>query len=129
MKVIQIVVEGVSEEQIQKDIERNLRGWKLILQEPKGADWKFMNPFFGHPWDGTSEELYRIISTYGRNPDTGKIRPMIIIFQWNGEDRFAWCSWEKVLYDCKTKIKHPIAPKYAGNITEKIIELCGDEIY
>ena len=97
--------------------------------EPTGADFKFMNPFFGHSWNGTSEDLKRIISTYGVNKANKRIRPMILVFQWNGEDRFAWCSWEKVLYDFHTEIKHPIEPKFSINITEKIIEICGNEIY
>ena len=61
MEVVKIVVEGVSEEQVMRDIERNLRGWKLLLQEPKGVSYEFMNPFFGHTWDGTAEDLLRII--------------------------------------------------------------------
>lgn len=121
MKIKSIVIEGLSEEQVRRDIERGLAGWKLLLQEPQGVEYQFINPFFGHPWDGTAEDLRRIITTYGKIQ--GKQKHMILRFQWNGEDRFAWCSWERVLYDCETEIKHHIEPKYSINITELIHKL------
>lgn len=123
MEKLQIVVKGVSEEQLQKDIERMTKGWRLFFIEPNNSDFKFINSFWGESWDETPSELKRIISTKGVNKSTGNIRPMILVFKWNGEDRFAWCSWEKVLYDFHTKIKHPIVPKFAINITNKIKEL------
>lgn len=123
MKQLRLIVEGLSEEQVMRDIERNLRGWKLLLQEPKGANYEFMNPFFGHSWDGTAENLRHIIITYG---NIGRHQKhMILRFQWNGEDRFAWCSWERVLYDCETCIKHPVEPKYAVNMVRLINDLFG----
>ena len=125
MKVMKIVVTGLSEEQVMRDIERNLRGWKLLLQEPKGVNYEFINPFFGHTWDGTAEDLLRIIKTYG--VIDGKLKHMILRFQWNGEDRFAWCSWERVLYDCETEIKHHLEPKYSASITRKIHELFNED--
>lgn len=123
MERIQIVVDGLSEEQVRKDIERNTRGWKLILQEPKGADYWFFNPFFGHSWDGTAESLRKIIITYGNVG--GHQKHMILRFLWNGQDRFAWCSWEKVLYDCESDIKYTMEPKYADSMVEAIKELFG----
>lgn len=118
MKPLQIVIEGISPEQIQKDIERNLKGWKLLLYPPKGMSYDFINPFFGHTWNGTSEDLRRIITTYGKV--NGQQKHMLTIFQWNGEDKFVWCSWTHELYDAKTGIKHLIEPKYADNITNLI---------
>lgn len=121
MKTMQIVIEGISEEQVMKDIERNLKGWKLLLQEPKGASYEFFNPFFGHSWNGTAEDLRKIITTYSKIG--GHQKHMILRFQWDGNDRFAWCSWERVLYDCKTGIKHPVEPKYADNMVQLINRL------
>ena len=123
MERIQIIVDGLSEEQVRKDIEKATKGWKLILQEPKGADYWFCNPFFGHSWDGTAESLRHIITVYG-NVD-GHQKHMILRFLWNGEDRFAWCSWERVLYDCEAKVKHSVEPKYTVNMVKLINTLFG----
>ena len=122
METIKIVVEGVSEEQIQRDIERNTRGWRLFLEPPKGQSYTFLNPFFGHGWDGSATNLCTILK-YTVNNETKKIRPHLCIFSYNGEDRFVWCSWERVLYDINTKVKHPIEPKFSVNITELINSL------
>lgn len=123
MKQMKIVIEGVSEEQIQRGIERMTKGWRLFFEEPAGVDYEFFNSFWGESWDETPESLKSIIQKHGINKNTGKIRPLILVFKLNGIDRFAWCSWERVLYDFNTKVKHPIEPKFAANITGKIKEL------
>ena len=61
MKEINIVVEGLSEEQVRKDIEKATKGWRLYFVEPQGVDWQFMQPFFGFKWNQTAEDLRRII--------------------------------------------------------------------
>lgn len=126
MKTMQIVIDGVSKEQFQRDIERAMKGWKLFFHASESSTFQFSNPFFGYSWDGTAEHLKKIISNFGVNKETKRVRPMILVFQWNGENRFAWCSWEKVLYDFNTKTKHSIEPKFSVNITNKIIDICGD---
>lgn len=127
MKTIQIVVEGVSEEQIQRDIERNTKGWRLFFEEPLGVEYEFFSPFWGFSWDGTPENLRDIIVEGTRVG--GKNKHFIAVFKYDGCDKFAWCSWTHELYDFKTKLKHITEPKHAYSITEKIIELCGNEIY
>ena len=124
MEKLQIIVEGVSEEQLQRDIERCTRGWKIFFQEPLNASYEFFVPFWGYSWDGTPEDLRDIIVKGTRVGDRNKQH--LAIFKYDGQDKFVWCSWTKELYDCGTRIKHPIEPKYAYNITEKIIELCED---
>lgn len=119
---MKIIVEGISEKQIQEGIKRCLAGWKLTLEAPKNANYEFMNPFWGHSWDGSIEQLKHIILTYGKI--NGIQKHMILVFRYNGEDRFAWCSWEKVLYDFKTQIKHNLVPKYADSMTTLIHKLC-----
>ena len=121
MKNIQIVVEGVSEEQIQKDIERNTRGWRLFFEEPKDASYEFLSPFWGFHWDGTSENLKEIITKGTRVGDKNKHH--ICLFKYNGEDRFAWCSWTKEVYDFNTKTKHQLEGK---GLARKIVELIED---
>lgn len=118
MKRLQIIVEGVSEEQIQKDIERNTRGWRLFFEEPKGAKYEFFSPFWGYHWDGTSENLKEIILEGARVGD--KIKQHICVFKYNGEDRFAWCSWTKEVYDFNTYIKYKLTDK---GLAKKIVDL------
>ena len=101
MKTIQIVLEGVSEAQIQNVIEKNTRGWWLFFEEPSGADFQFMTPFWGFHWDGTAEKLKEIILRGARVKD--KVKQHICVFKYNGIDRFAWCSWTKQVYDFDTK--------------------------
>ena len=101
MKTIQIVLEGVSEAQIQNAIEKNTRGWWLFFEEPSGADFQFLTPFWGFHWDGTAEKLKEIIFRGARVK--GKVKHHICVFKYNGIDRFAWCSWTKQVYDFDTK--------------------------
>lgn len=128
MKVMKIVVEGLSEEQIQKDIERMTKGWKLFFEEPTGAKYNFIQPFWGFPWDGTSENLKEIITEGTRVGDKNKQH--ICLFKYNGENRFAWCSWTKEVYDFNTKIKHQLEGNgLTRKITELIIDILGEDIY
>ena len=100
MKTMQIVIEGVSEEEIQKAIERNTKGWWLFFEEPRGANYKFFSPFWGYHWDGTPENLKEIVFRGARVKD--KVKQHICIFKYNGEDRFVWCSWTKEVCDLNT---------------------------
>lgn len=101
MKPLQIVIEGVSEIQIQKAIEKNTRGWWLFFEEPSDADFQFMSPFWGFHWDGTAKNLTDIILRGARVKD--KIKHHICVFKYNGKNMFAWCSWTKQVYDFSTK--------------------------
>ena len=127
MEKLQIVVEGVSEEQIQKDIERMTRGWRLFFIEPTGAKFSFLNPFWGREWNGTPANLKEIILE--GDYVEGHHKHCIVKFMYDGKERFAFCTWTKELYDFHSKAKYIMEPKIATNITEKIIELCGNEIY
>lgn len=117
MKAIKIVV-GVPEEQLQKDIERMAKGWKLFFVEPTGAKYKFIQPFWGFNWDGTSENLKEIITEGTRVGDKNKQH--LCIFKYDGEDKFAWCSWTKEVYDFSTKVKHQLE---GNGLAKKITEL------
>ena len=128
MENLQIVIEGVSEEQIQKDIERMTRGWRLFFIEPTGAKFSFLNPFWGREWDGTPANLKEIILE--GDYVEGHHKHCIVKFMYDGEERFAFCTWTKELYDFNTGIKHQLeGNRLALKITDKIIEICGDEIY
>lgn len=122
MKTIQVIIEGVSEEQIQKDIERLTKGWKLFFEEPEGAKYQFMHPFWGYSWDGTSDNLKETIL---KSTKVGECRKHhICVFKYNGEDRFAWCSWTKEIYDFNTKAKYQLEGNHiAMKITDLITEL------
>lgn len=121
MEALKIKVIGLSEEQVRKDIERMTKGWHLFFEEPTGVEYHFLKPFWGFSWNGTPENLRDIIvkgtEVQGRN------KQHLCIFKFNGEDKFVWCSWEKVLYDYNTGIKHPLEPKYAYAITTLIKKL------
>lgn len=101
MKTIQVILEGVSEAQIQNAIEKNTRGWRLFFKEPSSVDFQFMSPFWGFHWDGTAKNLKEIILRGARVK--GKVKPHICVFKYNDIDRFAWCSWTKQVYDFDTK--------------------------
>ena len=118
MKTMQIVIEGVSEEQIQKDIERMTKGWKLFFEEPTGAEYQFIQPFWGFPWNGTSEDLKEIITEGTRVGDKNKHH--ICIFKYDGEDMFAWCSWTKEVYDFRADVKHQLE---GNGLARKITDL------
>ena len=125
MKTMQIVIEGVSEAQIQKDIERMTKGWKLFFEEPTGADFQFMTPFWGFPWDGTAENLKEIILRGAKVKD--KVKQHICVFKYNGIDRFAWCSWTKQVYDFDTKKYYQLeGDKMAMKITSIINNIMRD---
>ena len=132
MKTIQIVLEGVSEAQIQNAIEKNTRGWWLFFEEPSGADFQFMTPFWGFHWDGTAKKLKEIILRGARVKD--KVKQHICVFKYNGIDRFAWCSWTKQVYDFDTKKYYQLeGGKMAMKITSIINNIMRDpdveEIY
>ena len=101
MEHLKLIIEGVSEIQIQKDIERMSRGWKLFFVEPTGANYNFIQPFWGFSWDGTSKNLKEIILKGAKIND--KLKQHICIFKYNGKDMFAWCSWTTQVYDFTTK--------------------------
>ena len=122
MKPLQIVIEGVSEAQIQDAIEKNTRGWCLFFEEPTGASFKFMQPFWGFHWDGTAENLKEIILRGARVKD--KVKQHICVFKYNGIDRFAWCSWTKQVYDFSSKKYYNLeGNKLASKITDLIVSL------
>lgn len=126
MEKIQIVVEGLSEEQVRKDIENATKGWRLFFIEPKGVDWQFMQPFFGFKWDQTPENLKEIIIKATKIKD--KRKQHICKFEWNGEDKFAWCSWTKQVYDFTTKKYYQLeGNKLANKITNVIIDTLEEE--
>lgn len=132
MKTMQIVLEGVSEAQIQNAIEKNTRGWWLFFEEPRSADFQFITPFWGFHWDGTAEKLKEIILRGARVKD--KVKQHICVFKYNGIDRFAWCSWTKQVYDFDTKKYYQLeGDKMAMKITSIINNIMRDsdveEIY
>jgi hypothetical protein len=132
MKTMQIILEGVSEAQIQNAIEKNTRGWWLFFEEPSGADFQFMSPFWGFHWDGTAKNLKEIILRGARVKD--KVKQHICVFKYNGIDRFAWCSWTKQVYDFDTKKYYQLeGDKMAMKITSIINNIMRDpdveEIY
>lgn len=117
---MQIIVEGVSEAQIQKDIKRMTAGWRLFFIEPENVKYQYLNPFWGYFWDGTSSNLKEIILK-GAKVD-GYLKQHILTFKYNGEDRFAWCSWTKEVYDFNTKIKYQLE---GNHLAMKITDLIG----
>lgn len=122
MKYLKLKIEGVSEIQIQKDIEKNTKGWRLFFEEPTGVSYQFMQPFWGYQWNQTSENLKDIIIKATKVGDKNKQH--ICVFKYNGIDRFAWCSWTKEVYDFNTKIKYQLkGNKLAKQITELIVTL------
>ena len=126
MEKIQIVVEGLSEEQVRKDIEEATKGWRLFFVEPEGVDWQFMNPFFGFKWNQTPEDLKRIILQAIKIKD--KYKKHICKFEWNGKDMFAWCSWTKQVYDFNTKKYYQLeGDNLARKITNVIINALKEE--
>jgi hypothetical protein len=125
MKTMQIVIEGVSEAQIQNAIEKNTRGWRLFFEEPSGVDFQFMSPFWGFHWDGTADNLKEIILRGARVKD--KVKQHICVFKYNGIDRFAWCSWTKQVYDFDTKKYYQLeGDKIAMKITSIINNIMRD---
>lgn len=122
MKTTQITVKGISEEQLQKDIERMAAGWKLFFEEPEGAKYQFINPFWGYSWDGTSDNLKEIILKAAKVGE--RLKQHICVFKYNNEDKFAWCSWTKEVYDFNTKTKYQLEGNHiAMKITDLITEL------
>lgn len=122
MKVVKIVVEGLSEEQIERDIERMTRGWRLFFIEPTDAKFQFLNPFWGRDWNGTPENLREVILE-GDYVD-GHHKHCIVKFMYDGEERFAFCTWTKEVYDFHTKTKHQLeGNRLAYKITELINKL------
>jgi len=125
MEKIQIVVEGLSEEQVRKDIEKATKGWRLYFVEPEGVDWHFIQPFFGFKWNQTPENLKEIIIKAIKVKD--KHKQHICVFKWNGEDKFAWCSWTKQVYDFTTKKYYQLeGNNLARKITDVIINALED---
>lgn len=120
MKQMQIIVEGVSEEKIQQDIERMTKGWRLFFEKPTGANYEFINTFWGVAWDGTVEDLKEVLTKGLKVGDKNK--HAIVVFEWNGRDRFAYCTWTRELYDFNTELKHYIDPKLkiSVGVTEEI---------
>lgn len=126
MKTIQITVKGVSEEQLQKDIKRMTAGWRLFFIEPEDAKYQFMNPFWGYSWDGTSDNLKEIILKCAKVGE--RLKQHICVFKYNGEDRFAWCSWTKEVYDFNTKAKYQLEGNHiAMKITDLIKTILTEE--
>ena len=126
MKKIQIVVEGLSEEQVRKDIEEATKGWRLFFVEPQGVDWQFIQPFFGFKWNQTPENLREIIVNNTKIKGVNKHH--VCRFEWNGIDMFVWCSWTKQVYDFHTKKYHQLeGDNLAKKITDVIINALEDE--
>ena len=119
MEKLQIIVNGLSEEQVRKDIEKCMKGWHLFFREPKDATYEFFVPFWGYTWDNTAENLKEIITKGSRVGEKNKHH--ICVFVYNGEDRFAWCSWTKEVYDFKTEKKYQLeGNRLAKRITDLI---------
>ena len=121
MKQINIVVEGLSEEQVRKGIKDATKGWRLFFIEPQGVDWQFIQPFFGFKWNQTPENLREIILKATKIKD--KHKHHICKFEWNGKDMFAWCSWTRQVYDFNTKKYHQLE---GDNLARKITDLITD---
>lgn len=121
MEKIQIVVEGLSEEKVRKDIEKATKGWRLYFVEPQGVDWQFRQPFFGFKWNQTPENLREIIINHTKIK--GVQKQHICIFLWNGKDRFAWCSWTKQVYDFNTRKYYQLE---GNNLAKKITDVIAD---
>lgn len=125
-KHLEIVLEGVSPKQVQEAVERNTKGWWLHFEEPSGANYEFLSPFWGYHWDGTSEDLKKIIIRGATVK--GHLKHHICVFKYNGKDMFAWCSWTKEVYDFYTKIKHQLeGNQIAAKITELIEDILRDK--
>lgn len=121
MEKLTVVIDGScnADEQIEMLIERNTRGWRLFPQEPKGAEWDFCTPFWGYTWDGTVENLIEVITKGTKVGDKNKQH--LLIFRYDGEDLFVWCSWTREFYDCTTKVKHQlVAPKLGKQMVDLI---------
>lgn len=118
---LQIVVEGVSEEQIQKQIAKATSGWRLFPIEPNDVDFHFIVPFFGFSWNGEEDSLRKLMLE--KVAIKGNRKHAIWLFKYNGEDRFAYCTWTRELHDFNTKKYHVMEPKIATNVTNKINEL------
>lgn len=123
MKHLSLIVEGVSEQEIQETIHKNTQGWRLFFIEPTGVDYQFINTFWGRDWDGTPQSMADSIVTVCGIPNTNKHHAFIMQFMLNGQERFLFCSWTKELYDCATSTKYKIEPKYCVNIINKMQEL------
>lgn len=118
MKKSNIEINGVFENQITDSIIENTNGWKLFFEEPTGAEYFFINPFWGYSWDGTAALLKNIILT--ATAIDGRIKQHICVFKYNGQDKFAWCAWTRQLYDFNTKKYHYLE---GDRLSRKIAEL------
>ena len=115
---MEIVIEGMSEQEVMNNITAAQSGWRLFPTEPEGVDFKFLVPFFGFKWDGQEDSLRNLMSTKAL---VGGVRKHCIwVFQLDGKDRFAYCTWTHELYDFNTKEYHIMTPKYATSITSTI---------
>ena len=122
-----MIVQGVSDQEVENMIEQNTRGWHLFFYPPTGAD-DFINTFWGREWDGkSSNDLKDAIVTVCKNykAGNGKVRHSITLFKLDGMDRFAFCSWTKQLYDFNTKKYHLVEVPYCPNIVKLIWECTG----
>ena len=125
-KQLEIVLEGISPKQVQEAVERKTKGWWLYFEEPSGVNYEFLSPFWGYHWDGTPEDLKKIIIRGATVK--GHTKHHICVFKYNGEDMFAWCSWTKEVYDFHTKIKHQLEGKQlAAKITGLIEDILEDK--
>lgn len=119
MEKIQIVVEG-SEKEIQQMIETNTKGWRLFFIEPSGAEFIFLNPFWGRKWNGTPENLKELILE--GDFVNGHHKHCIVKFMLDGKERFAFCTWTKQVYDFNTKKYYQLeGNKLARKITDLIV--------
>ena len=119
-----IIVKGISPEEVQRTIEERTKGWKLFFVEPMGQhNYTLINTFWGKDWDGTPEVLKQHIIDVCGVPNKPKYHPHIVQFMLNGKERFLFCSWTEELYDCATRIKYSIEPKFSINIVGKMQEL------
>lgn len=119
---MEIIVKGLSEDKIQRDIKRMMSGWHLFFKEPTGACYNFIQPFVGYKWDMTTKSLKEIITKGSRVGDRNKHH--LCIFQYNGVDKFVWCSWTKQVYDFSSKKYYNLeGNKLAQKITDLITSL------
>lgn len=115
IKIMEIIIEGMTQQEVMNNIATAQSGWRLFPTEPNNADFTFLVPFFGFKWDGQEDSLRNLMST--KTKVNGVLKHCIWVFQLDGKDRFAYCTWTHQLYDFKTKEYHIMLPKYATNIT------------
>lgn len=105
-------------EEIQKDLERQTKGWKLFFGEPSGVDYQFVKPLEGYPWDCTFDNLKDTMIKVTKIE--GHYKHHVLTFKHDDKIRFMWFSWINLLYDTSSKKKYK--PK-GSNLIAKIYDI------